>query len=73
MECGGAGRKKTVSDVEAFLLDYDGPDLPGEPLSIEFWARLRDEERYEDVAALVEAIEADVARTRAEVPAEALA
>src|SRR3954463_1907194 len=59
--------------VEAFLLDYDGPDLPGEPLSIEFWARLRDEERYEDVGALVDAIEADVARTRAEVPAEALA
>src|SRR6476620_8416822 len=46
--------------VEAFLLDYDGPDLPGEPLSIEFWARLRDEERYEAVERLVDAIEADV-------------
>ena len=50
--------------VESFLLDYDGPDLPGEPLSIEFWARLRDEVRYEDVDALVAAIAADVDRTR---------
>jgi len=58
--------------VEAFLLDYDGPDLPGEPLSIEFWARLRDEERYEDIEALVEAIETDVARTRDAVAPEAL-
>ena len=50
--------------AEAFLLDWDGPDLPGEPLSIEFWERLRDEVRYEDVEALVEAIAADVERTR---------
>jgi len=58
--------------VEAFLLDYDGPDLPGEPLSIEFWARLRDEERYEDIQALVDAIEADVQRASALVPPSAL-
>jgi len=50
--------------VESFLLDYDGPDLPGEPLSIEFWDRLRDEVRYDDVDALVAAIAADVDRTR---------
>lgn len=50
--------------VESFLLDYDGPDLPGEPLSIEFWARLRDEVRYDDIEALVAAIAADVDRTR---------
>jgi riboflavin kinase/FMN adenylyltransferase len=59
--------------VEAFLLDYDGPDLPGEPLSIEFWARLRDEERYEDIEALVAAIEADVQRASELVPGSALA
>jgi riboflavin kinase/FMN adenylyltransferase len=58
--------------VEAFLLDYDGADLPGEPLSIEFWDRLRDEERYDDVGALVRAIAADVDRTRTVVPDRAL-
>jgi riboflavin kinase/FMN adenylyltransferase len=58
--------------VEAFLLDFEGDDLPGEPLAIEFWDRLRDEERYGDVEALVEAIEADVDRTRGLVPADAL-
>jgi riboflavin kinase/FMN adenylyltransferase len=59
--------------VEAFLLDYEGTDLPGEPLSIEFWARLRDEERYEDIEALVAAIEDDVVRTRDLVPPGTLA
>jgi FAD synthase len=41
-------------------------------LSIEFWARLRDEERYEDIQALVDAIEADVQRASALVPPRAL-
>jgi riboflavin kinase/FMN adenylyltransferase len=59
--------------VEAFLLDYDGPDLPGEPLSIEWWARLRDEERFGSVDELVAAMDADVARTRALVPDGAVA
>jgi riboflavin kinase / FMN adenylyltransferase len=54
--------------VEAFLLDYDGEDLPGAPLSIEFWQRLRDEVRYDSVEDLVEAIEADVERTQQLVP-----
>ncbi len=59
--------------VESFLLDYEGSDLPGEPLSIEFWARLRDEVRYESVEELVTAIAADVERTMTLVSAEALA
>jgi riboflavin kinase/FMN adenylyltransferase len=59
--------------VESFLLDFDGDDLPGEPLAIEFWARLRDEVRYEDVEDLVAAIGADVGRTMALVPSDALA
>jgi riboflavin kinase/FMN adenylyltransferase len=54
--------------VEAFLLDFEGDDLPGEPLAIEFWERLRDEERYDSVDALVGAIGEDVARTRTVVP-----
>ncbi len=58
--------------VESFLLDYEGDDLPGEPLSIEFWARLRDEVRYDSVEELVAAIAADVDRTVALVPADAL-
>jgi riboflavin kinase/FMN adenylyltransferase len=49
--------------VEAFLLDFGGDDLPGEPLSIEFWSRIRDEERYDSVEALVAAIAEDVAAT----------
>jgi riboflavin kinase / FMN adenylyltransferase len=58
--------------VESFLLDFHG-DLPGEPLSIEFWSRLRDEIRYESVDELVSAIEADVARTRRLIPDAATA
>ena len=58
--------------VEAFLLDFDGEDLPGEPLAIEFWDRLRDEERYEEIASLVDAIAEDVARTRRAVPGSAV-
>jgi riboflavin kinase / FMN adenylyltransferase len=57
--------------VESFLLDFDG-DLPGEPLSIEFWSRLRDEIRYGSVDELVSAIEADVARTRQLIPDAAM-
>ncbi|MGZ4149290.1 MAG: bifunctional riboflavin kinase/FAD synthetase [Actinomycetota bacterium] len=59
--------------VEAFLLDYEGDELPGEPLSIEYWARLRDEERYTSIEELVAAIEADVVRARELVPPDALA
>jgi riboflavin kinase/FMN adenylyltransferase len=53
--------------AEAFLLDYAGSDLVGEPLAIEFWERLRDEVRYGSVEELVAAIADDVARTRAVV------
>lgn len=57
--------------VESFLLGFDG-DLPGEPLAIEFWTRLRDEIRYDDVEELIAAIEADVGRTVEIVPDAAL-
>jgi riboflavin kinase / FMN adenylyltransferase len=58
--------------VESFLLAFDGDDLPGEPLSIEFWARLRDEVRYDAIDELVAAIGADVERTMDLVPQDAL-
>src|SRR4029077_9156364 len=42
--------------VEAFLLDFEGDDLAGEPLAVAFWARLREEIRYDSVEELVAAI-----------------
>jgi riboflavin kinase / FMN adenylyltransferase len=54
--------------AEAYLLDYDGDALNGEHLAIEFWARLRDEERFDTPEALTRAIAADVERTRESVP-----
>lgn len=57
--------------AEAFLLGFEG-ELHGEPLAIEFWERLRDEERYGDVETLVAAIAADVRRTEEIVPAAAI-
>jgi riboflavin kinase/FMN adenylyltransferase len=50
--------------TEAFLLDYEGDDLRGEPLAIEFWERLRDEVRYDSMDELIAAIADDVERTR---------
>ncbi len=57
--------------VEAFLLDFEEADLRGAPISIEFWERLRDEEKYPSIEELVEAIASDVERTRAVVPDDA--
>jgi riboflavin kinase / FMN adenylyltransferase len=49
--------------VEAYLLDRD-LDLYGQTLRIDFLARLRGEQRFETVSALIEQMEADVQRTR---------
>jgi riboflavin kinase/FMN adenylyltransferase len=57
----------TERRVEAFLLDYAG-DLYGGRLVVELWERLRDEAAFGSEAELIEAIETDVARTRAAVP-----
>ncbi len=54
--------------VEAFLLDFEEDSLRGADLAVEFWARLRDEVKYDSVEALVAAIADDVERTRALVP-----
>ena len=45
--------------VEAYLLDFDG-DLYGEPARVSFVARLRGEERFESVDALVAQMHRDV-------------
>jgi riboflavin kinase / FMN adenylyltransferase len=59
--------------VEAFLLDYEGDEIRGDAIAIEFWERLRDEEWYPSVDELVVAIAGDVERTRAVVPDAAIA
>jgi riboflavin kinase/FMN adenylyltransferase len=58
--------------VEAFLLGFEGDELRGDDLSIEFWARLRNEERFEGPESLVQAMDQDVRRTREIVPDDAL-
>jgi riboflavin kinase/FMN adenylyltransferase len=50
--------------VEAFLIDFPDEELRGQQLAVEFWARLRDEVRFDRVEDLVAAIADDVARTR---------
>jgi riboflavin kinase/FMN adenylyltransferase len=63
------GRRPTFYDdqpyslLEAHLLDFDG-DLYGEAARVRFVARIRGEEKFDSVDALVARIEADVVRTR---------
>jgi riboflavin kinase/FMN adenylyltransferase len=54
--------------VEAYLLDFAG-ELHGQALTVEFWARLRDEERFDSPEALARAMAEDVRRTRELLPA----
>ena len=49
--------------VEAFLLDFDG-DLYGRKLRLEFLGRLRGEQRFDTVEALIEQMDLDVVETR---------
>jgi riboflavin kinase / FMN adenylyltransferase len=49
--------------VEAFLLDFEG-DMTGQPLTLEFWERLRDELRFDSAEDLARQIKEDVERTR---------
>ncbi|MEX0990712.1 MAG: bifunctional riboflavin kinase/FAD synthetase [Actinomycetota bacterium] len=53
--------------IESFLLDFDG-DLRGQHMDVEFWARLRDEVKFDSEDELVRQIADDVERTRAIVP-----
>ncbi|MGB9377530.1 MAG: riboflavin kinase, partial [Mycobacteriales bacterium] len=49
--------------VEAFVLDFDG-DLYGEQVALDFVARLRGMEKFDDVAQLQAQMAQDVALTR---------
>ncbi|MDQ3702487.1 MAG: riboflavin kinase, partial [Chloroflexota bacterium] len=49
--------------VEAFLLDFSG-DLYGQTLRLHFIARLRGQERYERIEALIAQMHRDVDTTR---------
>jgi riboflavin kinase/FMN adenylyltransferase len=57
----GTGRAELV---EAYLLDFEG-DLYGQELRLRFIERLRGEQRFETVEALIEEMHRDVERTRA--------
>lgn len=61
------GRRPTFGGgavlLEAHLLDFDG-DLYGRTLRVEFEARLRDEERFPDAAALLRRIRDDIEAAR---------
>jgi riboflavin kinase/FMN adenylyltransferase len=49
--------------AEAYLLDFDG-DLVGRDMAVEFWARLRDEEKFDTSEELAAVMAEDVRRTR---------
>jgi riboflavin kinase/FMN adenylyltransferase len=52
-----------VPVLEVFIFDFDAP-LYGRRIGVEFLHKLRDEERYPDLAALTRQIGADVAQAR---------
>jgi riboflavin kinase/FMN adenylyltransferase len=52
-----------MSLLEAYVLDFDG-DLYGDEVKVRFVERLRGEERFENVEALVEQMKLDVEATR---------
>ena len=54
----------TERTLEAYVLDVD-EDFYGHEVGVDFIARLRGQERYDDLETLVTAIRGDVARTRA--------
>lgn len=61
------GTRPTVQGVEplleAHVFDFDG-DLYGRRIEVEFVARLRDEERFDDLPALVRQMDLDAAQAR---------
>ena len=69
MAASSIGLRPTFDDgenrtIEAFLLDFS-EDIYGQTLRLEFVQRLRGEEKYDTIEALMEQIEKDVQDTRA--------
>ena len=52
------------ASVEAHLLDFPGGDLRGHAIRVQFWQKLRDEQRFDGVAQLTEQVARDVAAAR---------
>jgi len=50
--------------VESHLLDFEGTELKGTRMEVEFVARIRDEEKFPDTGALRQRIAADVEKIR---------
>ncbi len=50
--------------LEAFILDFEGADLYGQRIRVEFLDRLRDERRFPTPADLVAQVQEDIGRTR---------
>ena len=55
--------RRKWANVEAFILDFD-EDLYGKPVTLEFAGRLRDEEAFSTVDALIRQMNLDVEQTR---------
>ena len=53
--------------VEPWILDFDG-DLYGQAIRVEFFRRLRDERKFDSLAALKSQIETDAVKTREAYP-----
>jgi riboflavin kinase/FMN adenylyltransferase len=56
-------KQDVLPRLEAHLLDFEG-DLYGKKLTISFVARLRDEQRFPNVEALVAQIQADICQAK---------
>ncbi len=66
----GGDPATTPLRIEAYLLDFSG-DLYGRTLRVEFWERLRDEQRFESAEALIVQMRRDVQETERIVDARA--
>lgn len=50
--------------IEVYLLDYDGGNLYGERLTLQFYRRVRDEQRFDSIETLQAQLAADAAEVR---------